>query len=173
MSNVEISRYVPGAVGRIVELHATYYSQNWGFGQFFELKVAAELTEFLSRSDPKRDGFWTALANGRVEGSVVIDGIHAADEGAHLRWFILSEVVRGRGVGRRLMEEAVGFCREKGYSCIYLWTFEGLDAARHLYEEFGFTLAEQREGLQWGSKVNEQRFVLDRTGFGSPKTDPL
>jgi hypothetical protein len=39
-------------------------------------------------------------------------------------------------------------------------TFEGLDAARHLYEKNGFRLAEQQRGIQWGREVNEQRFVL-------------
>jgi GNAT superfamily N-acetyltransferase len=51
------------------------------------------------------------------------------------------------------------FCRRKGYSTVYLWTFEGLAAARHLYEKFGFTLVEQQRGDQWGSTVNEQRFL--------------
>ena len=33
--------YVPGAIGKVVELHGTYYAQHWGFGLFFEAKVAA------------------------------------------------------------------------------------------------------------------------------------
>jgi hypothetical protein len=41
---------------------------------------------------------------------------------------------------------------------VYLWTFEGLDAARHLYEKSGFRLALQKRGAQWGAEVNEQRF---------------
>jgi hypothetical protein len=44
---------------------------------------------------------------------------------------------------------------------VYLWTFQGLDAARRLYEKHGFRLAEEREGSQWGERVLEQRFVLD------------
>jgi hypothetical protein len=44
---------------------------------------------------------------------------------------------------------------------MYLWTFAGLDAARHLYEKFGFRLAQEQIGEQWGAKVNEQKFVLE------------
>jgi GNAT superfamily N-acetyltransferase len=151
---------IPGAIGRLVELHAEYYHQDWGFGLFFEARVAAEMAEFLRRFDESRDGFWTVSLNHRVEGGLAIDGIRGETEGAHLRWFILSPEVRGRRWGHRLMEEAVSFCRKKEYGKIFLWTFEGLHSARHLYEKFGFKLMEQAEGTQWGEKVTEQKFEL-------------
>ena len=160
MSEIAIAGYVPGAIGRVAELHASYYSKSWDFGLYFEAKVAAELSEFLRRFDAARDGFWTANQAGRVEGSITIDAARAGTEGAHLRWFILSDALRGRGVGNRLMREAVGLCRQRGYPRVYLWTFEGLEPARHLYEKFGFRLAEQIEGEQWGKRVLEQRYVL-------------
>lgn len=161
MPDIEIARgYVPGAIGRVAELHGTYYHQQWGFGLFFEAKVATELAKFLGTYDESRDGFWIASLEGRVEGSITIDGLHAGDEGAHLRWFIMSDILRGRGVGKRLLTTAIDFCRTKDYKRVYLWTFEGLNAARHLYEKLGFTLIEQRRGTQWGTAVNEQRFEL-------------
>ena len=161
MSNAELSGYVPGAIGRVAELHATYYHRNWDFGQFFEAKVATELSKFLNRFDETRDGFWTVCLNNRVEGSITIDGVHASTEGAHLRWFILSSESRGRGHGNRLMKEAISFCKKKKYRRVYLWTFEGLHAARHLYEKYDFRLVEQSKGVQWGSEVVEQKFELN------------
>ncbi|OGP74211.1 MAG: hypothetical protein A2V86_13845 [Deltaproteobacteria bacterium RBG_16_49_23] len=161
MNEIIFKGYTPGAIGRIVELHGTYYHQHWGFGLFFEAKVATKLSEFLRRLDESRDGFWTLCQDGRVEGGIAIDGIKATTEGAHLRWFILSSKVQGRGFGNRLMEEAVSFCRKNGYGRVYLWTFEGLHPARHLYEKFGFKLVFQNEGTQWGTKVIEQKFELD------------
>ena len=161
MPDIEIAKgYVPGAIGRVAELHGTYYHAQWGFGLFFEAKVAAELVEFLGRYDDTSDGFWIASLVMRVEGSVTIDGLHAEDEGAHLRWFIMSDALRGRGVGNRLLTTAIDFCRSRGYLRVYLWTFEGLSAARHLYEKIGFKLVEQRRGTQWGATDNEQRFEL-------------
>jgi len=155
-----ITGYVPGSIGRVAELHGSYYAFHWGFGSYFEGKVATAMSEFMNRYDEGRDGFWTVPVDGRVEGSIAIDGMHAEAEGAHLRWFIMSDVLRGRGVGNRLMDTAIGFCREKGYPKVYLWTFEGLDAARHLYEKFEFELVEQFTGDQWGTEVEEQRFEL-------------
>lgn len=160
MNEIKLCGYVPGAIGRVAELHATYYLPCWNFSLVFEAKVATELSEFLSRFDKTRDGFWTACLNNRVEGSIAIDGIKAATDGAHLRWFILSEKTRGRGIGNRLMQEAISFCNQKHYSLVYLWTFEGLHAARHLYEKFGFRIIEQFEGTNWGTKVIEQKFEL-------------
>ena len=157
---IEICSYIPGTIGRVVKLHARYYSETWKFGRYFEAKVASEMAEFIGRFDEEQDGLWTICKGNRVEGAVIIDGIKARSAGAHLRWFIVSSELRGQGLGNRLLNEAVSFCRRKDYRSIYLWTFEGLDAARRLYEKFGFKLAEQREGVEWGTSVLEQRFVL-------------
>lgn len=162
MSDIQVGRgYIPGSIGRVAELHGTYYHQHWGFGLFFEAKVATELAAFLGRYDEQRDGFWTALVGTRIEGSISIDGAHSAAEGAHLRWFILSDELRGKGAGNQLMNTAMEFCRRCGYKRVYLWTFEGLNPARHLYEKNGFKLVEQHKGSQWGREVNEQRFDLE------------
>jgi len=160
MNEVILTGYHPGAIGRIVELHASYYHLDWGFGVFFEARVAKEMAEFLSRFDETRDGLWIVSLNDRIEGGIAIDGIKARTDGAHLRWFILSPEVRGRGFGHRLMEEAISFCKKKDYRKIYLETFEGLCVARHLYEKFGFRLVHQAEGTQWGKKMTEQKFEL-------------
>jgi GNAT superfamily N-acetyltransferase len=160
MDEIILKGYQPGVIGRLAELHATYYHKNWGFGLFFETRVATELSEFLSRYEESRDGFWTLSLNHQIKGGIAIDGIKAMTDGAHLRWFILSPETQGRGFGNRLMDQAISFCKERHYSLVYLWTFEGLHPARHLYEKFGFKLVFQNEGAQWGTKVIEQKFEL-------------
>ena len=166
MSEIKIAKgYVPGALGRVAELHGVYYHDHWGFGLFFEAKVAIELSEFLKRYDESRDGFWTVLTDGRIEGSIAIDGLRGESEGAHLRWFIMSDALRGKGTGNQLIRIAINFCRRKSYKTIYLWTFEGLTAARHLYEKVGFKLVEEHKGTQWGTEVDEQRFERSLTGL--------
>jgi GNAT superfamily N-acetyltransferase len=168
MSKIEIRHgWVPGALGRIVELHGGYYSRQWGLDARFEAEVARELGEFMGRYDPARDGLWVALRDGAVLGSIVIDGSagsaggQAGDNAARLRWFILDEVCHGQGVGRRLMEAAMAFCTRAGFSGVYLWTFAGLDAARRLYDDWGFRVTEGFEDTDWGDPVLHQR--LDRT----------
>lgn len=153
--------YLPGCIGRIAEIHAHYYQQLVGFGLPFESRVARELAQFCERYVAGRDGLWLALNDGlSVQASIAIDGSLAETEGAHLRWFIASDSARGSGIGTALLASAMQFCRARRYGRVYLWTFEGLDAARHLYEKFGFRLVTQQPGTQWGAEVNEQRFEL-------------
>jgi GNAT superfamily N-acetyltransferase len=148
--------WLPGAVGAIAAMHATYYSREHGFGVRFEAKVAAECAAFCARLDPARDGLWLLVDGGRIAGSIVIDGSDV--QGAHLRWFIVGDELRGRGFGARLLEAALGFCRRAGHRSIHLTTFAGLDAARALYERSGFRLVHEADSETWGTRVREQRF---------------
>ncbi|MGE0486470.1 MAG: GNAT family N-acetyltransferase [Gammaproteobacteria bacterium] len=153
----------PARVQRIVTLHDDYYRRAWGFGDAFRDGVAGALADFAARYDASGDCTWVVLQDGVVEASLTIDGhdpAATATAGAHLRWFVASDALRGQGWGARLLDAAVGFCRARGYPEVWLWTFAGLEPARHLYEKAGFVLAEARRGRQWGSEVEERRYVL-------------
>jgi len=157
---VSIERgYRPGAIGRVAEMHGRIYAQTSGFGLVFESKVAAGLADFANRLDNSRNGLWLAVAAGTIVGAIAIDGEDLATDAAHLRWFIVEDGFRGTGLGRRLLAEAVSFCDRTGFAETQLWTFRGLDAARKLYEAYGFALAEEWPGRQWGKQMFEQRFV--------------
>ncbi|MFT4012958.1 MAG: helix-turn-helix domain-containing GNAT family N-acetyltransferase [Paracoccus sp. (in: a-proteobacteria)] len=151
--------YRPGLIGRIAEMHALYYARTSGFGQVFESVVAGGLAEFGGRLGKSRNEIWAALKGGHIVGSVAMDGEDMGAGIAHLRWFIVDDMVRGGGAGKRLLDAALAFADRQGFAETHLWTFSGLDAARHLYEARGFALVEERPGSQWGSEVLEQRFV--------------
>jgi GNAT superfamily N-acetyltransferase len=158
---MDITGYQPGDIGLMTALHADYYSREWGFGLYFEAKVAGEMAEFLGRLDPERDLFLCARLQGELAGGVAVDG--SAEDIPRLRWFIVNSTAQGQGVGRRLLGQAVDFCRQAGHQSLYLWTFRGLEAARVLYEEAGFRLEEETPARQWGEEVMEQRYLLDLT----------
>ena len=155
-----LSGYNPGAVGRVTELHARYYHANWDFGLYFETKVAVELAQFMQSFNPARDGFWVALIDKKIIGSITIVGEESSPRSARLRWLILDPEYQGRGLGTRLMREAMDFCRKAEFRRVYLTTFAGLNAACHLYELAGFRLIEEQEGAHWGKTVSEQKFEL-------------
>lgn len=152
--------YTPGVIGRVAELHAKYYAAHWNFGSFFEAKVATELSCFINSYNASYDRIWSLTIDGNIEGSLTIDGNSGRKNVAHLRWFIMSDKLRGQGAGNYLMEHAISFCKDVGFESAYLWTFQGLAPARHLYEKFGFNLVEERPGEQWGTPVTEQRFEI-------------
>jgi GNAT superfamily N-acetyltransferase len=152
--------YFPGVVGQITEAHAVYYHSHWGFDVSFEAQVARELSEFAAGCDPGCDGLWVARQDARFAGSIVIGGRHAETAGARLRWFIVPPEFQGAGIGQQLIQRAVRFCQDRGYPKIYLWTFEGLKAARRVYEKSGFHLCEEHDVSQWGQHIREQKFEL-------------
>ncbi len=154
-----VSGYHPGMIGRITEMHGSYYAREHHFGSFFEAKVAAGLADFSGRLDNANNQIWLAMQNGRIVGSVAIDGEDLGNNEAHLRWFILDDGCRGGGVGRKLIAEAMKFCDERQFSAVQLWTFNKLTAARRLYESFGFVLSKEWQGDQWGSTITEQQFT--------------
>ncbi|TDH64319.1 GNAT family N-acetyltransferase [Dankookia rubra] len=157
------SGWVPGAIGDIAALHARHYAASHGFGAVFEAKVARELGEFLGRLDPARDLFRAVVAvDGAVRGSIALDGGEPGLPAgtAHLRWFILDAGLRGGGLGRRLLAEALDHARAAGCGRVFLWTLAGLPAAERLYAEAGFALAEEVTGRQWGRPVTERRLEL-------------
>lgn len=154
---LELDCYRPGCLADIVGLHARYYARHWNFGLAFEAKVARELAEFLARMDPDRDLFVAAYHDGSVVGSIALDITGSGPDGAHLRWFIVGDAARGTGLGRRLLARAMDFCDESG-SAAWLTTFDGLHAARALYERHGFALASERAEDQWSGGVREQLF---------------
>ena len=157
MDDVEITGYVPGLIGRVVELHGRYYSRHWALDVHFEAEVARELGEFMARFDPAHDGIWAAVRGGEILGSITIDGGVTPAEGARLRWFILAEGCQGQGVGKRLMGEAMDFCARAGFARVYLWTMQGLAAARSLYDRWGFQEVQGFEDTAWGDAVHHVR----------------
>lgn len=155
-------QYFPGIVADIVGAHARYYAQAWSFGMKFEVKVAADLAGFVLNMDRDRDLLLVARRpDERFLGSIAIDGIDHAGRGAHLRWFIVAPEAQRTGLGKQLLDRAIGFCRERDYRRLYLYTFAGLDSARRLYEQVGFKLSEEQEANTWGRPMREQRFDLE------------
>lgn len=153
-----VAGWTPGAIGRVTLLHARHYAVSHGFGLSFEARVARELAAFLTAFAPGRDHFAIVRAGGEIEGSIAVDG---SGEPARLRWFILSDALRGHGFGRRLLAGAIAAARDAGHERLALSTLAGLDAADRLYEAAGFRLVEEHLGDHWGTPAVERSLVLD------------
>ena len=160
MSPAIASGYAPGLLGWCVAEHGTYYAAEWGFGPYFETKVAAEMADFVRRLDDPGNHIFRAEDGHGFLATVSLDGGDAEDGLAHLRWFIACDRARGRGVGHALLQQTCAAARRDGAMGIFLWTFAGLDAARKLYEHAGFSLVREVEDNTWGTPVREQRFEL-------------
>lgn len=147
----------PGDIGYLTYLHGVLYANEYGWDHTFEAYVAGPLADF-AKSHSDRDRIWIVEKDTTVAGSIAI--VEASTGQAQLRWFLLHPTLRGKGIGRHLMEEAVGFCRASGYLMIFLWTTSNLTAAARLYESFGFQITEETTHEAWGAMVTEQRYEL-------------
>ena len=151
--------FFPGAIGAIASLHGEYYAEHWGFGVFFEAKVASELSAFAMR---KADDDLALLARDGdgLAASLILDLNDPASSarGAHLRWFIVADRYRGTGLGRQFMARAMAHVDAHAAGRCWLTTFAGLHPARALYEAHGFALTHEAEGEAWGVRVREQEF---------------
>jgi len=92
--------------------------------------------------DPKRVGarlsegpVWVAERQAKAVGTF---GVRHDEGGCYLRGMGVVPAARGLGVGRLLLDEAVGYVRIVGAPRTWLYTTPFLDAAIHLYESVGF-----------------------------------
>lgn len=157
-----VEGYQTGMIGDIAAMQARTHGPTVGMGPAFESVVSKAMADFMARIGKPANNSWSVVDDGQILGSISIDGEDLGKNIAHLRWFILSEGLRGQGLGKRLLAKALEHCDEHGFDEIHLWTLKGLGAARALYERNGFVLADEYVGDQWGKDVNEQMFVRRR-----------
>lgn len=126
----------------------------------FEYYVMKGLAEFLINSEGGE--LWIAEVDGKMAGSIAIT--KSKDQVSQLRWFILDERYHGLGIGKKLMDTAINYCKQQGYKHVFLWTVSVLGAARHLYQKYQFRLTEEKQNYEWtGSKLVEERWDLELT----------
>ena len=104
-------------------------------------------------------GVWLVEREQSLSGAVAL-----TDEGAgtgRVRWFVLSQELRGRGVGRSLLRELLAAARAAGMRRLELETFSALTAAAHLYRDAGFRIVGSRPTDQWGPPIIMQRYELE------------
>lgn len=148
----------PGDIGYITYLHGALYAAEYGYDEAFEAYVAQGFCEFLANNNRERDRLWVAEDDASIVGSIAVKG-REHDE-AQLRWFLVHPSTRGIGLGRKLMQAAVAFCRERGFRSMYLWTTSELKAAAHVYHTFGFRKTQEKTHTLWSKSITENRYDL-------------
>jgi GNAT superfamily N-acetyltransferase len=147
----------PGDLGMIVHLHGVHYAREYGLDVTFEPYVAKPLADFVLSGAGR---LWLVEEHGNgIVGSIA--AVDAAAGQSQLRWFLLAPEARGTGLGRRLLTTALDYCRQRGMSHIFLWSFADLHAALRLYEQAGFQVTETRTSHVWGAERTEVRMNLD------------
>jgi len=129
----------PGDLGRLIALHGEVYWQLRGFGHEFEAFVARTVADYGLEND--FNGRIWLLEHRHKERNELVGCCAIALRSAHLaqlRWVLLQDRFSGRGLGRRMVEIALDYCRESGVGQVFLETTDGLEASSNLYRKLGF-----------------------------------
>lgn len=151
-----------GDAGYITFLHGSIYKEEYSYTTAFEAYVAESFFEFLLHYNPQKDRLWCAEHNGKIIGCI---GIAGHGEKAQLRWFLIEPLYRGIGLGKKLLNYALEFAKEKGYKSIYLDTTSDLEKAISLYQRAGFVKVGEKPNNSWREGLMELEFAMDLVNF--------
>ena len=147
-TQILLREHRPGDLGWVVQRHGALYAEEYGWDERFEALVAGIVARFVKHFDAARERCWIAESGGERVGAVLV--VKQSRSAAQLRLLIVEPSARGRGLGRRLVEECIAFARAKGYRRLALWTQSNLAAARALYRRCGFRRVRKERHSSFG-----------------------
>lgn len=159
MFPVTLRDFVESDVEYIIRRHVELYQAEYGLSAVFAGDVDRGVRRLAANLNAAHECILIPEIEGRPLGSIAV--ARADDETAQLRYFLLEPEARGHGLGYRLVDAALAFCRRAGYTHVFLETFSKLTAARTIYQSRGFRITYTHQNPEWGEDVLEERWELD------------
>jgi RimJ/RimL family protein N-acetyltransferase len=96
---------------------------------------------------------------GHVVGSIGVDRVDAAT--AEIHRLYLDVHLRGRGLGRALVDEVLAWCRRHAFTRLVLWSDTRFEHSHRLYDRMGFARLGERTVPDDLNASREFRFERD------------
>lgn len=98
-------------------------------------------------AEPDCRAYFVLLDDAALVGGIGLAEFPLLEGCAELQKLYLSDAVKGRGLGYRLIERVEAAARERGYGRMYLETHTNLQAAIHIYEKSGYVEIDKPEAV--------------------------
>jgi len=119
-----------------------------------------DLLRFDEHYAPPSGAFWIVRDEaGGVVGSIGVERVDAVT--AEIHRLYLDAHLRGRGLGRALVEEVMAWCRANGFTRLVLWSDTRFEHSHRLYRRMGFAQRGERTVAGDLNASREYRFERD------------
>jgi len=155
-ANLQVEPAKAADISAVIQLIGRVFVE---YGFVFEPAVEVpDLLAFPSHYAAPRGTFFVIRRDGNVVGSVGVERLDG--ETAELHRLYLDATLRGRGLGRALVEAVLAWCRTEGIRHLILWSDTRFDRAHVLYERMGFQRTDERALLEDLNQTREYRYDL-------------
>lgn len=158
--NIKIRPYMEEDIKYVIDRQISLYETERQFTtQIWKDYLIKGVICLVEKFDEEKDCMLILECDGNAMGCVAIT--HGEEKIAQLRYFFIEPELRGLGVGTKLLNQALDFCRERNYEHVFLWTVSAQESARTLYKKAGFHITETSENNNWGVPVLEEKWELE------------
>ncbi|MBV6656454.1 MAG: GNAT family N-acetyltransferase [Devosiaceae bacterium] len=145
----------PALAGDLAALHEAAFPIGWGEDDLISLiEDPAVIARVVRPISP--------FGLGPAEGFILVR--HAADEGEVLT-LAVNPAARGRGLGTRLLDEALIALRQQGVAAVFLEVAESNHAALSVYRRRGFRQVGERPAYAKQADGTRQRALVMRREY--------
>lgn len=156
---ITIRNFATNDIDYVISRHRILYQDEYRLSPVFGDYVDKGVHHFAQHFNAGKECMLIPEIDGHPVGSIAI--AKADDKIAQLRYYLLEPEVRGKGLGHKLVDMALTFCHDKGYTHVFLETISALKTARHIYKSKGFEITHTHKNPEWGKDVWEERWDLD------------
>ena len=148
----------PGDLGWILYQHGVRYAADKGYDLDFEKDIAESMILFIEEFRRGHAGIWIAEQEKQIVGSIAV--IPISETEAAIRWILVVPDFQGKGIGSKLMDMALNFCKCNDFSSVHCCQVASDSPGIALYESKGFRLVSECMVDQWGQSWSSRHYTL-------------
>ncbi len=156
---VVIRDFTTKDINYVLSQHQVLYTEEYGLSPILGDYAEKGIRHFINNCNSKKECMLIPELNGCAVGSIMV--IKAGEDTANIKYLMLEPKLRGMGIGSRLVDAALDFCREKGYKHVSLDTISTLQSARNIFIKKGFKISHFRKSSILGEDTLQEFWDLD------------